>query len=49
MSHFGFAEIMVILLIAILVINPKRIPSLAKMAGRWWRYFQNLMKLIKER
>lgn len=49
MSHFGFAEIILVLVIALLVINPKRIPALAKMAGRWWRYLQNLMKLIKER
>ena len=47
MSHIGLPEIILVLVIALLVINPKRIPALAKMAGRWWRYLQNLVKLAK--
>ena len=35
-------EVGLILLVALLVVNPKHLPKAAANAGRWLRYFRNL-------
>ena len=35
MFGLGFGEIMVLLLVGIVVVGPKRLPTLMRTAGRW--------------
>ena len=39
---FSFSEIILILIIALLVLGPKQLITLAHHTGRWMRYGQNL-------
>ena len=44
MGNLGFSELLVILVIALLVIGPKRLPELAKALGEAARAFQDALK-----
>ena len=48
MFGLGFAEILVILVIALVFIGPKRLPGLARTLGKGLREFQNATRGIME-
>jgi sec-independent protein translocase protein TatA len=48
MFGLGFGELMVILLIALIFIGPKKLPELAKGLGKGLREFQNATKGFSE-
>ncbi|MDH4233636.1 MAG: Sec-independent protein translocase protein TatB [Gallionella sp.] len=47
MFDFAFSELVVILLVALLVIGPERLPKLARTAGHLWGRVQRYMYNIK--
>jgi Tat protein translocase TatB subunit len=48
MFGFGFSEVMVILIIALLVVGPKKLPEVAKMIGRGYAQFKRAFEDIKD-
>lgn len=48
MFGLGFGELMVIMLIALIFIGPKKLPELAKGLGKGLREFQNATKGFSE-
>jgi Sec-independent protein translocase protein TatA len=42
-----FSEILLILLVALLVIKPERLPEVAYTLGRWFRWLQTMTTKIK--
>lgn len=48
MFGFGFSEIMVILIVALLVVGPKKLPEVAKMIGRGYAQFKRAFEDIKD-
>ena len=44
MGNLGFPELVVILLVALLVLGPKRLPEVARAMGQAVRAFQDAMK-----
>ena len=48
MFGLGFQEIIVILIIALLVIGPRKLPDLAKSLGRAFREFKNATDDLKQ-
>ena len=44
MGNLGFSELLVIGIIALLVIGPKRLPEVARGLGEAFRAFQDAMK-----
>lgn len=40
-------EILIILLVALLVLSPKQLPTIARSIGRYIRYFKNHMRHIQ--
>ena len=44
MGNLGFSELVVILIVALLVVGPKRLPDLGKAMGEAVRAFQDAMK-----
>ena len=44
MGNLGFPELVVILLVALLVLGPKRLPEVARALGQAVRAFQDAMK-----
>lgn len=46
--HISFSEILVVLLVAILVIKPEKLPDAAHALGRWVRWFKQTVAKIKE-
>jgi TatA/E family protein of Tat protein translocase len=44
MGNIGFQELLVIFVIAVIVIGPKRLPELAKALGSAMRAFQDSLK-----
>ena len=48
MFGFGFSELMVILVIALLVVGPKKLPEVAKMIGRGYAQFKRAFEDIKD-
>ena len=48
MFGIGFQEIIVILIIALLVIGPRKLPDLAKSLGKALREFKNATEDIKQ-
>lgn len=47
MFDMGFAEMMVIGIVALLVIGPERLPSVARSAGRWFAKIRNFVSNVK--
>lgn len=45
--HISFSEILLVLLIALLVIKPDRLPGVATKLGQWIRNLQTLSAKIK--
>ena len=47
MFNIGFAELMVILLIAFVVVGPKDLPKIARALGRFVKYIRNMIEEVK--
>ncbi len=47
MFDVGFSEIVVIMVVALVVIGPKRLPAVARTMGRWWGNLQRYVNRIK--
>ena len=47
MFDVGFSEIVVIMLVALVVLGPKRLPVVARTMGRWWGSLQRYANRIK--
>ncbi len=48
MFDIGFWELFVVLVIALLVIGPERLPAMARKAGLWVRKIRGFMSSVKE-
>ena len=47
MFNIGFAELILILLIAFVVVGPKDLPKIARALGRFVRYIRNMVEEVK--
>jgi len=47
MFNIGFAELLLILLIAFVVVGPKDLPKVARALGRFVRYIRNMIEEVK--
>ncbi len=47
MFDVGFSEIVVIMLVALVVLGPERLPVVARTLGRWWGSLQRYANRIK--
>ena len=47
MFNIGFAELLVILLIAFVVVGPKDLPKIARALGRFVKYIRNMIEEVK--
>ena len=47
MFNIGFAELILILLIAFVVVGPKDLPKIAKALGRFIRYIRSIIEEVK--
>ena len=48
MFDIGFFEIMIIMVIGVIVIGPKNLPTLARAVGRGWGEFQKTFNDLKQ-
>jgi sec-independent protein translocase protein TatB len=48
MFDVGFSEIVVIMLVALVVIGPERMPAVARTMGQWWGRLQRYISRIKQ-
>jgi len=48
MFGIGMPELVIILIVALIVIGPKKLPEMAKSLGRGYREFQKAMSGIRE-
>ncbi len=47
MFDMGFAEMMVIGIVALIVIGPERLPSVARSAGKWYTKVRSFVSNVK--
>ena len=47
MFNIGFAELLLILLIAFVVVGPKDLPKIARALGRFVKYVRNIIEEVK--
>ena len=47
MFNIGFAELILILLIAFVVVGPQDLPKIARALGRFVRYIRNMIEEVK--
>ena len=47
MFNIGFAELLLILLIAFVVVGPKDLPKIARAMGRFVKYIRNMIEEVK--
>jgi len=47
MFDMGFAEMLVIGIVALIVIGPERLPSVARSAGKWFAKIRNFVSSVK--
>ncbi len=47
MFDVGFSEIVVIMLVALVVLGPERLPAVARTIGRWWGTLQRYVNRMK--
>src|SRR5512146_2237647 len=47
MFDVGFSEIVVIMVVALVVIGPKRLPAVARSMGQWWGRLQRYINRMK--
>jgi sec-independent protein translocase protein TatB len=48
MFGVDFSEIMVIMIVALIVIGPERLPKVARTMGEWWGRLQRYINRIKQ-
>ena len=48
MFDIGFSEILVIMIVALVVIGPERLPKVARSMGQWWGRIQRYLNKIKQ-
>lgn len=48
MFDIGFSEILVIMVVALVVIGPERLPKVARSMGQWWGRIQRYLNKIKQ-
>jgi sec-independent protein translocase protein TatA/sec-independent protein translocase protein TatB len=48
MFGFGFSEVIVILIVVLIVVGPKKLPEVAKMLGRTYAQFKRAFEDIKD-
>ncbi|GAB4118218.1 MAG: Sec-independent protein translocase protein TatB [Sideroxydans sp.] len=48
MFDIGFSEILVIMVVALVVIGPERLPKVARSMGQWWGRTQRYLNKIKQ-
>ena len=48
MFDIGFSEILVIMVVALLVIGPERLPKVARSMGQWWGRVQRFVNTVKQ-
>jgi sec-independent protein translocase protein TatB len=48
MFDIGFSELMVIALVALIVLGPKRLPEVARTAGQWVARFRRFVSDVKQ-
>jgi sec-independent protein translocase protein TatA/sec-independent protein translocase protein TatB len=48
MFGFGFSEVLVILVVVLIVVGPKKLPEVAKMLGRTYAQFKRAFEDIKD-
>lgn len=46
--HINFSEIMLVLIVALLVIKPDRLPETARALGRWFSWMRQTSQKIKQ-
>lgn len=46
--NIGFAELILILLVAFVIVGPKDLPKVARALARWVKYFQKLFQEFKQ-
>jgi sec-independent protein translocase protein TatB len=46
--HFSFSEILMVLVVALLVIKPERLPEAARTVGRWIGWMRQTSQKIKQ-
>ncbi len=48
MFDVGFSELVVIMVVALVVIGPKRLPAAARAMGQWWGRLQRYINRVKQ-
>lgn len=48
MFNIGFAELILILLVAFIIVGPKDLPKVARALGRWVKYLQQMFQDFKD-
>jgi len=48
MFDIGFSEILAIMVVALVVIGPERLPKVARSMGQWWGRIQRYLNKIKQ-
>ncbi len=48
MFDVGFSELVVIMVVALVVIGPKRLPAAARTMGQWWGRLQRYINRMKQ-
>jgi len=48
MFDMGFAEMMIIAIVALLVIGPERLPAVARSTGKWVAKIKNFVSSVKD-
>lgn len=48
MFDIGFSEILVIMVVALVVIGPERLPHVARSMGQWWGRIQRYVSKVKQ-
>ena len=48
MFDIGFSEILVIMIVALVVIGPERLPKVARSMGQWWGRIRRYLNKIKQ-
>lgn len=48
MFDIAFTEIMVIMVVALVVIGPERLPQVARKLGKWWGGLQRYVNQVKQ-
>lgn len=48
MFDIGFSEILLIMVVALIVIGPERLPQVARSVGQWWSRIQRYVNKVKQ-